>query len=111
MSFDPIPLEEFNLLLAEHVLRLDVPMFAKWERLGFTPQLVPCERKYNHAREAMYSVAREADDVLIYDDVEEEFGIGHLDADGVLRNWSTVGELGWALGQFPPTPEVSRPSA
>ena len=111
MSFDPIPLEEFKLLLAEHVLRLDAPTFAKWERLRIAPQLVPCER-HNQARETIYSVAREADDQIIYDDVEEEFGVGHLDADGVLRNWSTVGdELRWALAQFPPTPEVSRPSA
>jgi hypothetical protein len=110
MSFSPIPLEAFKLLLAEQVLRLDGPSFEKWERFGFTPNLVPCERQ--SSREAMYSVARESESVLIYDDVEEEFGIGQLDADGVVRDWFTVGsELRWALGQFPPAPKDSRPSA
>jgi hypothetical protein len=39
---------------------------------------------------------------VVHDDVEEEFGAGSLDRDGVLRSWSTYGaRLGWALAGFP----------
>jgi hypothetical protein len=49
----------------------------------------------------MFCVAQDGSRVLIYDDVEEEFGTGVLDVDDVLRDWGTYGEeLSWSLRAF-----------
>jgi len=39
----------------------------------------------------MWVVARSGERVLLYDSVEEEFGTGVVDHDGVLRDWGTSG--------------------
>jgi|SRR4051794_10850482 hypothetical protein len=103
---EPITESEFRLLLAENVLRLDAVTFERWERLGVMPAHVQCERDDPRggpsALEPLFVVARVGDEVLIYDDVGEEFGVGCLDADGVLRQWATYGEeLRWAIQRFP----------
>jgi hypothetical protein len=104
LSWQPITESEFRLLMAEQVLRLNNVLFPKWEAYGVMPERLPCARgdsAGDPSRETMFVVARSAENVLVYDDVEEEFGIGRMDPDGVVRHWSTFGEeLAWALGVF-----------
>jgi hypothetical protein len=39
--------------------------------------------------------------VLLYDSVEEEFGTGVIDRDGVVRDWGTSGyKLKWSVARF-----------
>ena len=104
--WEPITDSEFRLLLAENVLRLDQDAFTRWEQLGLTPVPITCERRDltggPPVLEPIFVVARVGAEVLIYDDVEEEFGIGQLDPDGVLREWGTYGqELRCAIQRFP----------
>jgi hypothetical protein len=94
-------------LLDDHVLRLDDDMRSEWEKHGLTPAVpILCVRQNmiegsECPPEPIYCVARIGLRVLIYDDVEEEFGIGVLDADGLLRQWGTYGEeLSWSLRPF-----------
>ena len=106
MTWEPITESEFRMLMAAQVLRLDAEMFPRWEACGVTPERLPCERRGARGgpptREAVFVVARAGDEALIYDDVEEEFGAGTVEPDGVLRAWSTFGaELAWALRRFP----------
>lgn len=112
MSWEPIAESEFRLMMAEQVLRLNNVLFPKWEMYGVMPERLPCERRNLAGQplsEMVFVVARAADDVLIYDDVEEEFGTGRIDPDGVLRHWGTFGEeLAWALGAFVQNQDVSR---
>jgi hypothetical protein len=50
----------------------------------------------------VWVVAKAGDVVLGYDEVEEEYGIGTIRADGLLNDWGTFGErLRWSLIRFP----------
>ena len=113
-NWERITESELRLLLADNVLRLDADMFPRWEELGVMPVQIQCERPTFSsdpvAQESLFVVARAEDEVLIYDDVEDAFGIGRVDADGVLRNWGTYGEeLSWALRRFPS--DITEPPA
>jgi hypothetical protein len=70
--------------------RYAVKPFRAWRHLGTT--VVPS-----------FVVAQAGDDVVYYDDIEEEFGTASLDsATSQLRNEGTWGErLEWALRHFP----------
>lgn len=47
-------------------------------------------------------LARSGDQALLFDTVEEEFGIGRIGEDGQLHDYGTYGEkLVWALRHFP----------
>lgn len=94
-------------LLDDHVLRLDDDLHHQWELHGLRPAVpILCARRnaFDDSEcppEPIYCVARIGLRVLIYDDVEEEFGTGVLDADGLLREWGTYGdELSWSLRAF-----------
>lgn len=90
----------------------------RWDRYGLAvPVAVPCIRRDISGSptepEPIYCFARAGDEVLIHDDVEEEFGTGILDNDGVLRQWGTYGEeLRWSLHHFPQssTSEATAPA-
>jgi hypothetical protein len=70
-------------------------MRSEWEKHGLAPAVpILCVRQNiiegsECPPEPIYCVARIGLRVLIYDDVEEEFGTGVLDADGLLREWGT----------------------
>jgi hypothetical protein len=94
-------------LLDDHVSRLDDDLRSDWERHGLRrPVPILCVRGYVFENsecppEPIYCVARIGLRVLIYDDVEEEFGTGVLDGDGLLREWGTYGdELNWSFRPF-----------
>ena len=54
--------------------------------------------------DSIWILARSEMEVLVFDTVEEEFGIGHLTEDKQLTNFSIYGEkLAWALRDFPST--------
>ncbi|HWL40289.1 MAG TPA: hypothetical protein VNO75_08630 [Gemmatimonadaceae bacterium] len=70
-------------------------------KIGRPIEIGPDSTKYSLTPEPMYAVARAEAAIVVYDDVEEEFGVGTLDQDGILRSWSNYGELRWALQGFP----------
>ena len=94
-------------LLADQLTRLRNEVRSTWERYGLAvPVAIQCVRRDVSGSltepEPIFCVARAGDRVLIYDDVEEEFGIGVVDSDGLLRSWGTYGEeLNWSLRHFP----------
>jgi hypothetical protein len=63
--------------------------------------------------ERVFVVAKNGNRSLFFDDVEEEFGIGIPDSDGVLRNPGTFGPLVAAvieLDKIESTPQATEPS-
>ena len=57
----------------------------------------PCCRDAAYGIEHVFVVARDGARLLLFDDAEDEFGIGVADTDGVLRTWDLYGELMFAL--------------
>lgn len=105
-EWQPISEAKFRILMTDQVSRLDDDLRPAWERYGLSsPVQIQCLRSNSDGSpaepEPMFCVARDGARVLIYDDVEEDFGTGVLDADGVLRGWGAYGEeLGWSLRPF-----------
>ena len=60
----------------------------------------PCSRSESYGEKKLFVFARDGKRLLLLDDVEEEFGIGVPDADGVLRQWNLYGPLSVALRNF-----------
>jgi hypothetical protein len=109
VEWKPISAAAMRELLAEQLMRLDDEVRPIWERYGIAPAVhIQCLRRTvdgsQPVPEPMYCVARTGNHVLIYDDVEEEFGAGVVDPDGLLREWGIYGEeLRWSLRHFPET--------
>jgi hypothetical protein len=57
----------------------------------------PCFRDSSYGIEKVFVVARAGTRLLFYDDVEEEFGIGVPDSDGVLQVSELCGPLAAAI--------------
>jgi hypothetical protein len=53
----------------------------------------PCFRSEDYGIEEVFAVARAGNRVLFFDDVEEDFGVGVPDSDGILRDLGTFGAL------------------
>lgn len=102
MTWEPVSSAELHVILSEQVSAFDSDVAGRWARYGIEPQHVPCIRDGSGEPEPIFVVARAGSEVLIYDDVEDRFGTGVLDSDGVLRRWGTYGErLAWSLRHFP----------
>jgi hypothetical protein len=106
MAWQPISETDLQYLMANELGRLSDAQFQRWERYGIKPEHVTCERAVGAGGppsvDPIYVIARSGQEVLVYDDVEGEFGTGVLDQDGVLRTWGTWGEaLAWSLERFP----------
>jgi hypothetical protein len=111
MAWQPISETDLQYLMANELGRLNDAQFQHWERYGLKPEHVQCERRAQGNKppvlDPIYVIARAGNEVLVYDDVDEEFGTGTLDADGVLRQWGTWGEaLAWSLERFPQSPSA-----
>jgi hypothetical protein len=57
----------------------------------------PCFRTKQYGIERVFVIASSGQDLLFFDDVEDEFAIGVADEDGVLRDWGLYGDLMDAL--------------
>jgi hypothetical protein len=106
MTWQPISEADLQYLMANELGRLNDIQFQRWKRYAIKPEHVTCERGVMTGgppvAEPIYIPARSEREVLLYDDVEEEFGTGTLDQDGVLRTGGTWGKApGWALERFP----------
>ena len=54
--------------------------------------------------DSIWILARSEREILFFDSVEEEFGVGRLTEDRQLTDYGTYGEkLAWALRHFPST--------
>jgi hypothetical protein len=78
------------------------PMFLqRWDKYKVSPSTITCKRTKDYGNENIYIVARYNNEVILYDDVEEEIGMGIIDPDGLLREWSILGSLDTCIKCFP----------
>lgn len=101
MVWQPLTHQSFGALLADQDRELEPPLKSKLSPFRCNPSIVPCVRAGRPDRDSMWVVARAGERVLLYDSVEEEFGTGLVDRDGVLRDWGTSGhKLKWSAARF-----------
>jgi hypothetical protein len=93
MEWQKVSREQFQSILDEEVAAL-TPEAVRILEVHAAPifeQL--CFRNEDYGMEKVFVVARAGNRVLFFDDVEEEFGVGVPDSDGVLRDLGTFGPL------------------
>ncbi len=96
-----IDLERLTHDLASEVNLIDPDFLARWDRFKIEPEAVNCIRSEDYGLEQIGVVARRGDEVILFDDVEEEFGIGTVGKDGVLRDWTIYAGLDSCIKCFP----------
>lgn len=64
------------------------------------PHRIPCKRNAQTPNEEIFVVAQAGSRVLVFDDVEDEFGVGDLAESSVLEKWDLLGSLSNALTRF-----------
>src|SRR5258708_6210351 len=93
--------EQLEKVLAEEVARLPENERARFGRDRIEPQTQKCVRTKDSGEELIYTVARRGQSFILFDDVEEEFGVGTSDPCGVLRMWSLYDSLRTCINCFP----------
>jgi len=100
MAWQPITDEDFARFFAEERASLTPQATELLSSFGIEPQRVRFQRFGND--EAAFIVARSGRVAVLFDDVEEMFGCGVLNADAsVLDEWWTYGPLQVALQELP----------
>jgi hypothetical protein len=92
-----MPREQFDSLLKQELEELAPDTRKAYEAHATGVVEVPCYRSDLYGFERVFVVARHGNRVLAFDDVEDEFAVGELDSDGVLRHWGLYGTLKIAL--------------
>src|SRR3569833_1607907 len=83
---------ELNAFLTSEKAKLSTEQAEK-QHTDKNPKIrFPCFRDEHHGIEHVFAIARLGKDLLIFDDAEDEFGLGEPGEDGVLRNWVLCGD-------------------
>jgi hypothetical protein len=110
MTWHPVSREKFEHLLKEEIETLTPAALKAYEKYSKAPYEQPCLRDSASGIERVFVVARNGNRLLFFDDVEEEFGVGVPDSDGVLRDLGTFGPLVaavLALDKIEATPQAA----
>lgn len=98
MDWHPISLEELNLIVDSTVDTMPIDLQARFKEIRGAFTQIICRRSDTYGLEKMFTIATFGKKAIIFDDVEEEFGIAVLPEDGgVLLRWELFPDLGCAL--------------
>jgi hypothetical protein len=95
--------EDFLALLQAELAQTSSDLQRMYERYAIDPIRAPSVWDSGAGLRALpvWVIARYKDQVVGYDEVEEEYGTGRLAANGI-EEWGTYGErLAWTLRRFP----------
>jgi hypothetical protein len=93
MTWNPISRDVFERILEEEIEALTPAALKAYEKYATAPFEQPCARSVDSGIERVFVVARNENRLLFFDDVEEDFGVGVPDSDGILRDLGTFGPL------------------
>ncbi|MFC4310354.1 hypothetical protein ACFPN2_14775 [Steroidobacter flavus] len=96
-DWEPISREEFDVLLAKELLTFEAADHELWSRYRVGVRTAPIVRSQEYGAEQVFVVAVIGDRILLFDDVEDEFGVARLPPDKPLEDYGTYGELRFAL--------------
>jgi len=98
MTWQSISESELNSEIQRALKKMSKADLQKFTRIQVPPYKISCGR--NGVDEEIFVVARVGNKILVYDDVENEFGVAELDASAILKNWGLIGDLVYALKHF-----------
>lgn len=104
MSVSDLTPEEFTRILDDEATALDPAAWETFDRHAVPPFRAnyAFARASDRATAPVWIVAWHGTTVLAYDEAAEEYGIGALQPDGLVRGLGTFGpRLRWALVRFP----------
>jgi hypothetical protein len=96
----PITQSELEALISAEVREFDAERLEIWHRLRIPLASVSIHRSAAWGEEHVFVVARRGDEVLFYDDDEDEFAVGRLSSNNVVSLGGLAGELRHAISIF-----------
>jgi hypothetical protein len=98
-DWQPATIEEVNEIVARDLKDCDAEQLAAFDKYRVAPFSAPIIR-YGQA-ESVVVVARNGDQVVYYEDVEDGFQVSPIRPDGrVLEHWCNQNELRFALNAW-----------
>lgn len=97
MSWNPITLHDLKELIASNLNQMSEASNTLFKEYKVEYYQLPCIRSLEVGQELIFVVAAYEDRVLVFDDVENEFGIAIVPEDGILKSWGLYGDLEFAL--------------
>jgi hypothetical protein len=93
LPWSPVTNETLERILIEEIAALTPEAARSYEKYAVAPYEQRCLRSADSGIERIFVVARNGSQLLFFDDVEEEFGVGVPDNDAILRGLGTFGPL------------------
>jgi hypothetical protein len=99
MTWQPISESELKLQLQSALEQMSEVERKKFASIQTPIYRIPCRRNNQTADEQIFVVAHSKNKILLFDDVEDEFGVADLieTPPRVLKEWDLVGDLATAL--------------
>ena len=99
MTGTSFSVEEVEALLSAEQAEFTAHEKAKFERVKIPVKKVPCHRSLEGKDGWLFVVADDGKTAVVFDDVEQEFGIckSAALAGGTVREWGLAGSLVFAL--------------
>jgi hypothetical protein len=99
MTWTPYSLEEVANLLDTERREFTADEQAKFARVKVPVRKVRCHRGDERSGDCLFVVADDGETAVVFDDVDQEFGICKSSALGgdIVRHWSLAGSLVFAL--------------
>lgn len=96
MNWQPISETELTIRIENEICDMSQTERDEFERARIKPRLIKCKRG-GFTAEKIYAVAESNGNLIVFDDVEDEFGVGAAQENGSLEEWSLFGRLADAL--------------
>jgi hypothetical protein len=93
MKWQKVSREKFQFILDKEIATLPPEAANRLMACSVSIFEQPFFRSEDYGVEKVFVIARSGNRVLFFDDVEEEFGVGIPDRDGILRCCGTFGPL------------------
>jgi len=97
MIWQPISEPELALQIQSSLDQMSEADREKFASVRTPIYRIPCKRNVQAVGEEIFVLAHVGSRVLLFDDVEDEFGVGDLVGSAALEGWELLGDLSNAL--------------
>jgi len=102
-GWGPVSREELDVLIASELGGFDDTLLSVWGRYGVPVRAAPINRSAEWGLEKIFVVAQSGAHVVVYDNDEDQWALGRLDARDKVAVQSLCGDLRSALSRLAKT--------